>query len=85
MDKIGLGILIFSSLPNGSGTTDLSASNFRSGASGLAGDADDFILYNTTKGTLLYDADGSGAGAAIEFALLSNKPAITAADFTVWR
>ncbi|MGL4488433.1 MAG: calcium-binding protein, partial [Rhizobiaceae bacterium] len=46
-------------------------------------DANDRILYNDTTGALLYDADGSGAGAAIQFGLLTGSPTVTAADFLV--
>jgi Ca2+-binding RTX toxin-like protein len=46
-------------------------------------DADDRIIYNRTTGVLSYDADGSGAGAAIQFASLNGNPVITAADFLV--
>lgn len=62
---------------------NLSASLFKASASGMAGDANDYILYNTASGALLYDADGNGAGVATQFAALTTKPAITAADFTV--
>ena len=56
---------------------------FRSSTNGAALDANDHILYNTTSGALLYDADGSGAGVATQFATLTTKPAVTAADFVV--
>ncbi|MGL4488434.1 MAG: calcium-binding protein [Rhizobiaceae bacterium] len=46
-------------------------------------DANDRILYNDTTGALYYDTDGSGAGAAIQFALLTGSPTVTAADFLV--
>jgi len=51
---------------------------------GLAShDADDRIIYDETSGALFYDADGSGADAAVQFAGLRHHPAITAADFLV--
>jgi serralysin len=52
---------------------------------GAANDADDFIVYDPTTGALYYDADGNGAGAAVQFALLgtSTHPAISAADIFV--
>ena len=48
-----------------------------------AHDADDRIIYDENSGALFYDADGSGAGAAVQFASLRHHPAITAADFLV--
>lgn len=56
---------------------------FRSSETGAAADTNDYILYNRSTGALFYDADGSGAGAAIQFATLTTKPTITAADFAV--
>ena len=56
---------------------------FRSSATGAAGDDKDYILYNTTSGALLYDADGSGQGVAVEFALLADKPTIKAENFII--
>jgi Ca2+-binding RTX toxin-like protein len=46
-------------------------------------DGNDFIVYNKTTGALSYDADGSGSGAAVKFAVIENKVALTAADFLV--
>jgi serralysin len=34
-------------------------------------------------GNLYFDADGNGAGAAVQFATLDTHPAIAASDFTV--
>ena len=50
----------------------LSASNYRENIKGIALDANDFILYNTHGGGLFYDADGSGAARAVQFATLYN-------------
>jgi Ca2+-binding RTX toxin-like protein len=46
-------------------------------------EADDRIIYNRASGALLYDADGSGRQAAIQFATLANKPVLTFHDFVV--
>jgi Ca2+-binding RTX toxin-like protein len=62
----------------------LSVDNFRASANGAPLDSTDYILYNATSGALLYDPDGNGTGAvATQFATLSTKPGLTAADFVV--
>ncbi|WP_275788387.1 beta strand repeat-containing protein [Pararhizobium gei] len=78
-DVIALENTIFSALSAGA----LSASMFRANATGTAADANDYIVYNTTTGALYYDANGSAAGGATQFALLTGKPALVAADFIV--
>ncbi|HVQ08596.1 MAG TPA: calcium-binding protein [Allosphingosinicella sp.] len=76
-DTIALDDAVFTGLTPGA----LPAGAFVTGAA--AQDLDDRIIYNQATGQLFYDADGSGAGAAVHFATLSGAPAITAADFMV--
>ncbi|MDD2781553.1 MAG: hypothetical protein PHR02_08435, partial [Sulfuricurvum sp.] len=79
-DIIKLENSIFMSL---SAVGTLNASNFVANGSGIAMDVIDYIVYNTSTGALSYDADGSGAGAAIQFATLTGIPNITNVDFIV--
>ncbi|ODN70125.1 tail fiber protein [Methylobrevis pamukkalensis] len=48
-----------------------------------ASQADDRIIYDAVTGALRYDADGTGNGAAIQFATLSGAPSLSASDFVV--
>ncbi|MDE2620639.1 MAG: hypothetical protein KGL54_10805, partial [Sphingomonadales bacterium] len=41
------------------------------------------IIYNDATGVLWYDADGSGAGAAVQVAVLQAKPTLTSESFIV--
>jgi len=74
-DKIELDDAIFAGLLVGAGN----AANFLVGAAAL--DANDYLIYDA--GALYYDADGSGAGAAVQFALLSGVPTLAASDFII--
>ena len=82
LDSLHLSRSIFTSLPGSEGGR-LSADLFAANATGVALDDNDYILYNTTTGALLYDADGSGDGVAVQFATLSNKAAVKENDFLV--
>ncbi|MGY6216921.1 FG-GAP-like repeat-containing protein [Methylolobus aquaticus] len=59
----------------------VAAANFRIGAA--AADANDYLIYTSGSGVLSYDADGNGAGAAVQIAVLGSGLALTVADFTV--
>ncbi len=79
-DTIRLDATIFTSLAL---CGVLPADYFSSSSTGIASDSNDFILYNTTTGALCYDADGSGAKAALQFVKLAGVPTIHADDFMV--
>lgn len=64
-------------------TGQLSAGNFVANASGTAMDADDYLIYNTTTGSLYYDTNGNGTGKAVEILSLSGTPEISASDFLI--
>jgi Ca2+-binding RTX toxin-like protein len=78
-DKFALDDAIFTGLGLGA----LSANAFHTGAG--AHDADDRIIYNASTGQLFFDADGNGAGAAVQFATVSvtGAGALSASDFMV--
>ena len=71
-----------SGLFNTLATGALPASAFKLiGPGGTAVDADDRILYKQSTGQFFYDADGNGAGAAVQFAVLTGNPIIDQTDF----
>ena len=76
-DTIQLDDAVFTALVAGA----LDAAAFRDGTRAL--DASDRIIYDTTNGALLYDADGNGAGLAVRFATLSTGLTLSEADFFV--
>jgi Ca2+-binding RTX toxin-like protein len=63
----------------------LNAADYHSGtgATLAATTANQHILFDTANGKLFYDADGSGAGTAVQFAQLSNVGTLTNAAFFV--
>ncbi|MDT8760059.1 hypothetical protein MZO42_15260 [Sphingomonas psychrotolerans] len=78
VDRIALDDAVFGALATGA----LAASAFVTGSA--AADADDRIIYNSLTGALSYDADGNGAGAAIQFATLLSHPALAAGDILIF-
>ena len=75
-DTIWLEDAVFAGLAPGA----LDAAAF---AIGPATTADQRVLYDAATGALSFDADGNGAGAAVQFAILTPGLALTAADFLV--
>ena len=76
-DKIQLNLDQYTNLAG------FSAANLVSSASGAAADANDYLLFNTTTKFFSYDADGSGAGAAVDIAQLLGVTTFTASDVVV--
>ncbi len=77
VDKIQLNLDQYASLAG------FSVANLVSGAGAVAMDADDYLLFNSTSNTLSYDADGNGAGAAVDIAVLTGVASLNASDFVV--
>ncbi len=80
-DTIQLENSVFTAL--GSRTGILNATMFKTGTNNAAGDESDRIIYNQSTGALFYDADGTGASAAVQIALIGNQANLTVADFVV--
>ncbi len=59
----------------------LAPDQFRIGAQ--AADPNDFIIYNSTTGVLIYDANGNGAGGTVQIAKIGLGLALTNADIVV--
>ena len=78
-DTISLDLSVFSALREAGSLQGRGV--FAANSTGTALDDNDYILYNTTTGALLYDADGNGAGVAVQFATLENAPEIKSTDF----
>jgi serralysin len=76
-DQIWMDNAVFTGLSDGL----LATGAFFIGAA--AHDADDRIIYNNLTGALLYDVDGNGAGAAVQFATLQTGLTPVATDFFV--
>lgn len=75
-DRIRLSRAIFTELNGGA---ELANSRFVLGAA--AGDANDRILFDKAGGAVFYDADGTGAAAAVQILHLEPGTALVAADF----
>lgn len=81
-DTIHLENSIFTSF--GTTTTGtINAGFFTANTTGVAADSNDYLVYETDTGKLFYDADGSGAGASVQIALLGTSLPLTNADFAL--
>ncbi|HEY9860210.1 MAG TPA: calcium-binding protein, partial [Candidatus Obscuribacterales bacterium] len=83
-DQFVLSSAIFGSIiPNGAvlSSTDFATVNSDS----LVGTRSAHIVYNTANGKLFYNEDGAtaGLGAGGQFAILSNRPVLSAAEFEI--
>ena len=76
-DRIALSQSIFTALSVGT----LSAAAFAQASAATT--SSQHILYNAATGVVSYDADGSGAGAAVAFAKVTPGQALAASDFRV--
>jgi len=80
-DLISLATSIYSALQAGATPGSLAASSFRYSTQASTSGGLGEIIYNATTGSLSYDADGSGAGAAKQFAQVSSSLALSASSF----
>ena len=78
IDRIALDDAIFTAF---AGQSMVGSAAFYIG--GAAHDADDRLIYNSSSGTLMYDADGTGAQIAKSFAVLSMGLSLTEHDFLI--
>ena len=76
-DTIFLDNSIFTAIAEGA----LAVGSFRLGTEAL--DVNDWIIYNSATGRIWYDADGSGAGEKVLFAIVDPGTDLTAADFII--
>jgi Ca2+-binding RTX toxin-like protein len=88
-DKIVLSAKVFSKLTGTSLGSAIKAGNFvfvvGAGATAVAKDNDDYLIYDTTSDLLYYDADGNGSGAPVAFVKieLTGTAAPSFGDFLV--
>jgi len=75
------GILLENQIFDAFAQGTLAAERFVRGPAAL--EANDTLIYNPANGALLYDVDGSGPGAAIQFARLPTNLAITEGNFLI--
>ncbi|MFZ6757260.1 beta strand repeat-containing protein, partial [Undibacterium sp. Ji50W] len=82
-DKLQVSKALFAGLTSVVGNGFSVAAEFVSNATGAAVGTNAQFDYNTATGVLSYDADGTGAGAAVTVATLTGLPAIVATDIVI--
>ncbi|RIX44180.1 MAG: hypothetical protein D3M94_15895 [Rhodocyclales bacterium GT-UBC] len=82
-DTIQLSKTAFAAITSAVGTNFSVAGEFLSNATGVAAAAGNRIIFNTATGDVWYDADGNGAGAAVQIAKLTGIADLAGADFTI--
>ena len=88
-DHLQFSKTIFTGIRTTAGTSDgktLNVSEFVSSTKATSGTtANSHLIYNSTSGTLYYDADGIGGGAAVKLAILgtTTHPVLTASDILI--
>ena len=71
---------MFKALSGAAGNA-LSTAQFESGAKlAAATKAATRIVYDSTSGSVYYDADGAGGAAAVKVAVIGTKPALSASN-----
>jgi Ca2+-binding RTX toxin-like protein len=81
-DTVALRASTFGYLGVFDGQLGLDAKHFRSGAA--AADAGDRIIHNRATGSILFDSDGVGGAAAVQFASVTAGLVLTNEDFFVF-
>ena len=79
-DKLVLSASIYSGLIGKAGSVLTKGEFYAAAGAKAAHDADDHIVYNTSNGTLYYDADGAGGTDAVLFATLTGSPTLLYSD-----
>ena len=84
-DKIVLSATFFKNFKGSAAGSPITADNLVASPGAKAEDRNDYLIWDTTAGTLSYDADGSGRGMPIPFAKIELIGALapSASDFLV--
>jgi hypothetical protein len=84
-DKIVLSATFYKNFKGSAAGSPITADNLVAGPGAKALDRNDYLIWDTTAGTLSYDADGSGRGMPIPFAKIELIGALapSASDFLV--